>query len=232
MEPEGQRQDPTSSGPSSSAKAVAQTAVPDIYRRIAPVYDLWAALTETKARRRCLELAAVRDGEDVLEVAVGTGLAFEALLRGNPSGRNVGVDLTEAMLDRARRRAERIGGKFELVVGDAHRLDFPDHSFDVVLNSYMFDLLPEADFVPVLRELRRVLRPGGRLVVVNMAFGHRWRHRIYDAMFRRLPSLSGGCRAVELKPSVRQAGFTIVHSEFVSQLGFPSELIRAEAPKP
>ncbi len=58
--------------------------VVEIYRRIAPSYDLWARLTESRARDRCLELAAIRNGEEVLEVAVGTGLAFERILAVNP----------------------------------------------------------------------------------------------------------------------------------------------------
>ena len=77
---------------------IAKEQVPHTYSKIAPIYDLWALLTETKARKRCLELAAVQDGEDVLEVAVGTGLAFVEILKANPSGRNEGVDLTAAML--------------------------------------------------------------------------------------------------------------------------------------
>ena len=52
---------------------ISKDRVPDVYRRIAPVYDVWAWLTERDARDRCLKLAAIRDGESVLEVAVGTG---------------------------------------------------------------------------------------------------------------------------------------------------------------
>lgn len=56
------------------------------YTRLAPVYELWARLTETRPRERVLELAAPRDGEDVLEVAVGTGTQFVELARRNRSG--------------------------------------------------------------------------------------------------------------------------------------------------
>jgi SAM-dependent methyltransferase len=101
--------------------------VPDTYRRIASLYDAWAWLTESKARKRCLELAAIQDGESVLEVAVGTGLAFERILEVNPSGRNEGVDLTDAMLARAERRAAGTGHtNFRLRVGDAYALDFAE----------------------------------------------------------------------------------------------------------
>ena len=82
--------------------------VSDVYRRVAPTYDLWAWLTESKARDRCLELAAIRDGEAVLEVAVGTGLAFERILKSNPSGRNEGIDLTEGNADPRREESGQV----------------------------------------------------------------------------------------------------------------------------
>jgi ubiquinone/menaquinone biosynthesis C-methylase UbiE len=136
--------------------------VADIYRKIARSYDLWARLTESKARDRCLELAAIQDGEEVPEVALGTGLAFERILQANPSGRNEGIDLTEAMLIRAERKAAKSGStNYRLRVGDAYDLDFPDDSFDVLINNYMFDLLPQRDFLTVLEGFRRVPCPGG-----------------------------------------------------------------------
>ena len=198
----------------------------DIYQRIAPYYDLWARLTESNARDRCLELAAIRDGEDVLEVAVGTGLAFEKILNANPSGRNEGIDLTEAMLIRAERKAAKSGSKnYRLRIGDAYDLDFPDNSFDVLINNYMFDLLPQPDFLTVLEEFKRVLHPGGRLVLVNMTKGERWYNGAWDRIYHINPALLGGCRAVSLLPQIKACRFTQTKREYVSQLTFPSELI-------
>lgn len=205
--------------------------VADVYRRIAPSYDFWAWLTETKARNRCLELAAIQDGEDVLEVAVGTGLAFERIIASNPSGRNEGIDLTEAMLDRARKKAHRTGlENFRLQLGDAYDLEFPDDSFDVLVNNYMFDLLPEEDFPKVLEEFRRVLRPGGRLAMVNMTLGERWYHGIWERVYRMNPALLGGCRGVMLLPSLDNCGFHQATRETTSQMTFPSEIVHAVAP--
>jgi ubiquinone/menaquinone biosynthesis C-methylase UbiE len=200
--------------------------IADIYRKIAPSYDLWARLTESKARDRCLELAAIQDGEDVLEVAVGTGLAFERILKANPSGRNEGIDLTEAMLIRASRKAAKSGSNnYCLRVGDAYDLDFPDGSFDVLINNYMFDLLPERDFLTVLEEFHRVLRPGGRLAMVNMTKGERWYNGIWERIYRTNPALLGGCRGVSLLPQVMASGFAQSGREYVSQLSFPSEIV-------
>ena len=199
-----------------------------VYSGIAPLYDLWGTLTETRARRRALELARVRDGEAILEVALGTGLTFQAILKANPGGKNVGVDLTPAMLEKARRRAERMGAtNFQILVGDAYALDFPDGSFDLVMNNYMFDLLPEKDFALVLSQFKRVLKPGGRLVLVNMTKGERFYQRIYETIYRVNPAWLGGCRGVLLTDAVRAVGFTDIHRETLSQFGFPSEIISA-----
>jgi ubiquinone/menaquinone biosynthesis C-methylase UbiE len=202
--------------------------VPDTYRRIASLYDTWARLTESKARERCLAMAAIRDGESVLEVAVGTGLAFERILEANPSGRNEGVDLTDAMLARAQRRVSGAGHtNYRLRVGDAYALDFADDSFDVLINNYMFDLLPESDFPRVLGEFQRVLRPGGRLLMVNMTAGEHWYNGIWPLIYRINPSLLGGCRGVSLVPHLQAAGFVRIEREYLSQSTFPSEVIAA-----
>jgi len=204
--------------------------VADIYRRIAPSYDLWAWLTESRARDRCLELADIHDGEDVLEVAAGTGLAFARVLQANPSGRNEGIDLTEAMLVRAEKKAARSGSSnYRLRIGDAYAMDFPDNSFDVLINNYMFDLLPQQDFIAVLEEFRRVLRPGGRLAMVNMTRGEHWYNGLWERLYRINPALLGGCRGVSLLPQIEACGFGQSRREYMSQLTFPSEIVFAVA---
>jgi ubiquinone/menaquinone biosynthesis C-methylase UbiE len=201
------------------------------YAGKAAIYDVWAELTESRARARALELADVRDGESILEVAVGTGLAFAELLRRNPSGRNEGIDLTEAMLARARQKAERSGAtNWRLRVGDAYGLDFADATFHLVLNCYMLDLLPEADFGRVLAEFYRVLRPGGRLVLVNMAPARHLGYTLWRLLYRLNPSWVGGCRGIDVEDAIRGAGFAIEVSERLSQLGFPSSLVCARRP--
>lgn len=203
-----------------------QGEVRETYRKFSSTYDIWGNLMESKARRRCLELAKINNGESVLEVAVGTGILFEKLLSVNPGGRNDGIDITQEMLSRARARARSSGATgYVLQIGDAYHLEYPDNSFDVVLNNYMFDLIPERDFVTILTEFKRVLRAGGRVVLVNMTKGSRWFNSLWEFFYKIKPSLLGGCRGVELEPYMRKAGFTQTHREYVIQLIFPSEVI-------
>lgn len=205
--------------------------IPGTYRRVAPVYDMWGRLTESRARRRSLELAAIRDGESVLEVAVGTGLAFAEVLKSNSSGRNVGLDLTDAMLERARRKAAKTGqSNYELSVGDAYHLAFPDETFDVLVNHYMFDILPEEDFLGVLQGFRRVLRGGGRVALVNMTIPAVWYESLWRGLYRVHPKTMGGCRGVQLAAYVERAEFEVVRLEHVTQMSFPSEVLLAVKP--
>ena len=200
--------------------------IPEVYRGKAAVYDIWGRLTESKAQDRCLELANIQDGEAILEVAVGTGLSFQRILQQNPSGTNEGLDLSPEMLAKAREKAAKTGNaNFNLQIGDAYQLNYPDASFDLLVNNYMFDLLPESDFQPILQEFHRVLRPGGRLVLLNMAKGERWYQQVWNTIYRIQPAWMGGCRGVALFDHVRGVGFQQTHREFLSQMTFPSEVI-------
>ena len=179
-----------------------------VYRTMAAHYDTWSRLVESKAHQRCLELAAIINGEAILEIAVGTGILFEQVLKTNPNGRNEGVDLSPEMLAHAKFRAEKSGPRhWELNVGDAYNLDYPDNSFDALLNNYMFDLIPERDFPHILSEFKRVLHPGGRIVIANMTEGARWFNAIWNWLYELNPELVGGCRGIKLGPYVRRAGF-------------------------
>jgi len=210
---------------------VPKSRVAEIYRKVAPSYDLFARRTETRAHDLYLELASIQDGEAVLEVPVGTGLAFETILSANPSGRNEGIDLTEAMLVRAEKRLAKSGfDNYRLRVGDAYDLGFPDNDFDVLVSNYLFNLLPQQDFGAVLDEFKRVLRPGGRLVMINMTEGEHWCNDGWDWLYRIKPAWIGACRGVLLLPDVEASGFIHSKRQYVSQLTFPSEVVYAVAP--
>ena len=84
---------------------VSQKEVAGVYDALSPMYNLWGRMTESRARDRAIELADIKDNQDVLEVAVGTGIAFYEMVKRNPTGRSVGVDLSEGMLSKARKQA-------------------------------------------------------------------------------------------------------------------------------
>lgn len=197
-----------------------------IYRRFASTYDFWSSLMESKARLRCLEMADIKNGESVLEVAVGTGVLFEKLLKSNPRGRNEGIDLSNEMLSQAIERLHKSGeSNYALKIGDAYHLQYPDNSFDLVLNNYMFDLIPEKDFGVILSEFKRVLRKDGRIVIVSMTKGPHWFDIVWELFYKIQPSLLGGCRGVALMPYLKRVGFEKIRREYIIQMLFPSEVI-------
>jgi ubiquinone/menaquinone biosynthesis C-methylase UbiE len=203
--------------------------VPRMYTRLAPVYEAWARATESKARRRVLELASVRPGEDVLEVATGTGVQLVRLGGANPGGRTAGVEISEGMLAQTRRRLEDAGlaTEVEVIEGSALELPIADESFDLLVNGYMLDLLPRDDIPRALAEFRRVLRPRGRLVLSNMTKGERRRHRIWDWAYGRGFVVTANCRGVLAAPVLRELGFRGVSREYLSQMLFPTEIVTA-----
>lgn len=211
-----------------AAKFEDKRTVVEVYTRKASYYDVWGKLTESHARAFALERAHIQNGETILEVAVGTGLMFEQIAAANPNGRSVGIDLTPAMLAHAQARAAKRGlANYELHVGDAYNLDFPNAQFDLVVNNYMFDLLPENDFGRVLQEFRRVLKPGGRLLLINMARPEHWYDGFWEWVYRVSPKTMAGCRGVVMSSFLQTNGFEQIERSYVSQLGFPSEIITA-----
>lgn len=202
-----------------------------MFSRLAPVYEVWAGLVETRPRCRVLELADIRDGEAVLEVATGTGVQLVELARRNPSGRTVGVEFAPGMVQRTRRRLA--AWKFtavELIEGDARQLPFADGTFDLVTNEYMLNLFPRAEIPLALSEYRRVLKPGGRLVVSNMTKGAARHHKIWDALYARGVDLFVNCRGVLAAPVLAELGFTDITREYMAPVLFPTEIVTARVP--
>jgi ubiquinone/menaquinone biosynthesis C-methylase UbiE len=196
------------------------------YNWIAPIYDLFGIFMESKARQRAIDMAAIKNGEKILEVAFGTGLNFVEILKRNPQGWVDGIDVSMKMLERARKRISKTGQKnYTLYLGDCRHLPFEDGTFDILMTQYLLDILPIEDFIPILLEFRRVLKDGGKIVLVNMTKGERWLNKIYEEIYKLKPPLLAGCRGVMAQPFLEEIGFKEFEREFVSQLGFPSEVV-------
>jgi ubiquinone/menaquinone biosynthesis C-methylase UbiE len=95
----------------------------------------------------------------------------------------------------------------------------------MLLNNYMFDLLPEKDFLLILNGFLRVLKPGAKLVMANMTKPQCWYSSFAERIYRVKPSLMGGCRGVYLLPYLDSAGFKKTSREYISQMTFPTEVL-------
>jgi len=149
-------------------------------------YDLligFATLGREQAFRRTIaDLAQLQPGEVVLDVGCGTGtLAIIARQRVGETGRVSGIDPSQQMIARARRKAERAGLTIDFQIGVIEQLSFPDQSLDVVLSTFMMHHLPDDLKRQGLAEIVRVLKPEGRLLVVDMKGpAGPWKSRIAD----------------------------------------------------
>ena len=208
---------------------VSQNEIAGIYDSISKIYDLWGILTETRARSRALELAEIKNGQNILEVAVGTGLAFYEIVKRNPDGTNIGIDISAGMLKKAQKRlAPLTGANYELKKASAFHLEEDDEQFDVLINNYMFDLIAFEQMDAILAEFKRVLKTRGKLVLVNMTIGEKFGSSIYDFMYRVSPRLMGGCRGIRLSEKLNEHGFDVKVREYHQQCLFPSEVILAQ----
>jgi len=146
-----------------SVTAVENDFVARVYEKLANVYDLIFGPTLHPGRLVAIDRMAIKSGDRVLEVGVGTGINTSLY----PTTCHVtGIDLSTSMLGKARERVAREGLKnVRLVEMDAASLTFADSSFDIVYAPYLVSVVP--DPVQVVREMRRVCRPGGRIIILN-----------------------------------------------------------------
>jgi phosphatidylethanolamine/phosphatidyl-N-methylethanolamine N-methyltransferase len=146
-----------------SAAVVETDFVEHVYEKIASVYDYTFGPTLHTGRIQALQRMAVRPGDRILEVGVGTGINLPLYPR---DCQVTGVDLAPSMLDRARARVARRGLRnVRLLQMDAQDLKFPDGAFDIVYAPYVISVVP--DPVRVTFEMRRVCRRGGLVIVLN-----------------------------------------------------------------
>ncbi len=145
-----------------------------MFDTIAPRYDFLNRVLSMRRdvgwRRRAVALSRLGPGETALDVGVGTGdLAFDLLAASDPTSRVLGIDLSEGMLAAVRARAAKtpLGGRFDARAADAQALPFSDASFDRVTAGFAVRNFGDLD--AGLREMRRVLRPSGRAVILELS---------------------------------------------------------------
>ena len=146
-----------------SVTAVDNAFVDNVYDKLAKVYDLTFGPALHPGRLQAIDRMSIQAGERVLEVGVGTGINLSLYPR---EADVTGIDFSSSMLEKARERAARPdAAPVRLLQMDAAAIRFADDSYDIVYAPYLISVVP--DPVKVAQEMRRVCRPGGRIIFLN-----------------------------------------------------------------
>src|SRR6478735_9059611 len=168
FERKAEREDELVAGADAATRALSATAVENdfveaVYDKLAKVYDLFFGPTLHPGRLQAIQRMNIQPRERVLEVGVGTGINLSLYPRDCTI---TGIDFSGSMLEKARERAARKDqASIRLLQMDAADLKFADNSFDIVYAPYLISVVP--DPLKVAREMRRVCRPGGRIIFLN-----------------------------------------------------------------
>ncbi|MFH1302381.1 MAG: class I SAM-dependent methyltransferase [Planctomycetota bacterium] len=186
------------------------------YDRISHSYDLLADSNEHVAREKGLAALAIAAGENVLEIGYGTGHSLVSLAEAvGETGSVYGVDISDGMKKVSEKRVTEAGvaDRVNLSVAITPPLPFDDQTFDVVSMSFTLELFPLETIPTVLQEIRRVLKPNGRLGVVSMALPKEgdkdsFLEKTYKWMHQHFPHIVD-CQPIDAAGFLKDAGFTI-----------------------
>lgn len=176
-------------------------------------YDLLLWLVtcgrEQAFREKMLQFANLQPGESVLDVGCGTGtLAILAKRQVGPTGEVCGIDASPEMIARAQKKARRTGIGVSYKQAFAQSPPFPDAHFDVVVTTVMLHHLPKKARAELAAQIRRVLKPGGRVLAIDFGGKDRDRHSFLDHIHRR----HGHVDFKEIIALFSDAGLTIAES--------------------
>jgi len=189
---------------------------------------------EEKVREKGLKLLSAKEGEKILEIGMGTGCALAEIARavGN-HGKVYGTDIAPKMIELSRKRLERLSllDRAEIKKQDARNLAFNDGLFDGVYTVGTLDMFDPKEIFKVLREIKRVLKPQGRLVGGSLSKdtqkgqtfykSYEWMHRVFPGQVV--------CRAIPLEEFLKEAGFEIKKTEDILVQGlFPMRMVKAK----
>jgi ubiquinone/menaquinone biosynthesis C-methylase UbiE len=166
--------------------------------------DLLQPLFFHPSHRMLLETMTAADRR-VLDVGCGTGAFAAQVLERFPATQVLGLDLSAGMLQKAEVRCRAAAGRLHLVRGDSEQLPFADDTFDVVTCTHSFHHYPHQE--RVLAEMHRVLRPGGRLLIIDGDRDRLWGHLLFDVLVVLVEGPVHHVASRALRHLYRQAGF-------------------------
>jgi len=200
-----------------------------LYDRLSRFYDCLTSTFERKHTETGLVCLSVGEGEIVLEIGFGTGHCLQKMaISVGKTGKAYGVDISSGMLKVTRKKLARANliNRVGLCLADAGNLPYVDNAFDAVFMSYTLELFDTPEIPIVLQEVKRVLKPGGRLGVVSMSKenGESRMVRLYQWAHGKWPKYLD-CRPIYVEQFVREGGYKIVCKDRTRLFGLPGEIV-------
>jgi demethylmenaquinone methyltransferase/2-methoxy-6-polyprenyl-1,4-benzoquinol methylase len=201
-----------------------------LYDRISSFYDYFTA-SEKKYADKAITSLCIKKGETVLEIGFGTGKNLKSIAEQvGQKGKVYGIDISPAMLKVTKRKLEKTGliARVKLFCGDAINLPYENNFFHAVFMSFTLELFDTPEIPKILCEIKRVLKPEGRLGVVSMSKenGNSKILRLYEWFHNKMPKYVD-CRPIFLEKSIEGAGYKIIKKEKVKLFGLPLEIVVA-----
>jgi ubiquinone/menaquinone biosynthesis C-methylase UbiE len=203
-----------------------------VYDRVATIYPASTFFFHKKAHKLAIEMAKIENGDRVLEIATGSGEMFKRLLRANPGGVTIGLDLSPNMaaVTQARVRKEFPRHRAALQSVDARNMPFLDHTFDNIVCCYLWELLGTEDIVSSLAEVERVLKPGGRFTTILIGQNLGYFNQMYKVATRVAPAFWGRQVSEWVPEEIESLGFAIEYDQHIRQGYYPSRVVVARKP--
>jgi ubiquinone/menaquinone biosynthesis C-methylase UbiE len=198
------------------------------YNKISRVYDALSERSEAPMRKAGLDLLNAADGESVLEIGCGTGHSLVSLAKAvGPRGKVFGIDLSDKMLKVAKANLANASllDRSRLRCGDATQLPYTESSMNAVFMSFTLELFDSPEIPKVLGECLRVLRPGGRIVVVGMSKEAKHDPMIgaFEWTHEHFPNFLD-CRPIYVREALVKAGFKIQNA-LIKHMWIPVEIV-------
>jgi ubiquinone/menaquinone biosynthesis C-methylase UbiE len=200
-----------------------------VYDYLSGVYPVSSYFFHSKAHKLALQLAGVRDGMRVLEVATGSGEMFRRLIKANPTGDTLGLDLSPNMAARAQRRAraEFPAASACCQAVDARHIPFRDETFDAVVCCYLLELLTSDDIAVALKEFRRVMKRRATFTLVLIGQNTAMFNQAYKVCGKIAPAFWGRQVDARVPRMMADSDLTVISEQTVRQGFYPSRILCA-----
>jgi demethylmenaquinone methyltransferase / 2-methoxy-6-polyprenyl-1,4-benzoquinol methylase len=202
--------------------------VRDIYNKTAHYYNLYHNLgtfgSDERGRNILID-KTVNENDYVLDAGGGTGVtAIKAGFKVGSNGKVVILDLSENMLEQARKKINELGmiKRFEIRLGDLYQILYPDETFDTVLSTY--STCPLENPINAVKEMLRVLKKGGLLGIAHSTDSDnkiaKWISNKIDNFIWKFPRLSLGCRNISLVDDIKKLDVQIIDEKIIGIIPF------------